>query len=119
MAPPAGTKQPATLKVRSIRRLTITIIVLALILLGSAGTMRFWQAWLFVGLQAGLWIFFFVDFLRSDPNWSSAGYKARRRILHSDGSSGCGRWLPFQDSSWLGVIFVLDGPESALEVCPS
>jgi protein-S-isoprenylcysteine O-methyltransferase Ste14 len=67
VASAAGTKHSANLKVRSIRRLTITVIVLALILLGSAGTMRFWQAWLFVGLQAGLWIFFFVDFLRSDP----------------------------------------------------
>jgi protein-S-isoprenylcysteine O-methyltransferase Ste14 len=60
-------KQPARLKVRSIRRLTITVFLLAALLFSSAGTLRFWQAWLFVGLQAGLWVFFFVDFLRNNP----------------------------------------------------
>jgi protein-S-isoprenylcysteine O-methyltransferase Ste14 len=57
-----------SLGARAVRRLATTIAVLAAILFLSAGSLRFWQAWLFIGLQAGFWTFFFVDFLKRDPH---------------------------------------------------
>jgi len=88
--------------VRSIRRLAITVIVLAAILLGSAGTIRFWQAWLFGGLQAGLWSFFFVDFLRNDP-------QLVERRLQSKEPDPAQRWF---QRLWTGITipgFILAG----------
>jgi protein-S-isoprenylcysteine O-methyltransferase Ste14 len=52
---------------RSIRRLAITVIVLGAILFLSAGSMRFWEAWFLLSLQAGFWTFFLIEFLRRDP----------------------------------------------------
>src|SRR5215469_13503332 len=57
----------ASLKARATKRLAITLAVLALLLFLSAGTFRFWQAWLFVVMQAVLWTYFFYDFLKNDP----------------------------------------------------
>lgn len=57
-----------SLKARAVRQMATTLAVLASILFLSAGSLRFWAAWLFLGLQAGLWTFFFVDFLKHDPH---------------------------------------------------
>lgn len=57
-----------SLKARAVRQMATTLVVLAAILFLSAGSLRFWEAWLFVGLQAGLWTLFFIDFLKHDPH---------------------------------------------------
>jgi protein-S-isoprenylcysteine O-methyltransferase Ste14 len=56
-----------SLKARAIRRLVITLAVIAALILGSAGSLRFWQGWLFLLLMASFWIAFFVDLLKHDP----------------------------------------------------
>ena len=58
---------------RSIRRLAITVIVLGAILFLSAGSMRFWEAWFLLSLQAGFWTFFLIEFLRVTLSCLSAG----------------------------------------------
>src|SRR5271155_233969 len=56
-----------SLKARAIRRLVITLAVIAALLFASAGSLRFWQGWVFLFLMAAFWIAFFVDLLRHDP----------------------------------------------------
>ena len=55
-----------SLKARAQRRLAITMTVLAAMLL-SAGSLRFWQGWLFLILMSGFWTFFFIDLLKHNP----------------------------------------------------
>lgn len=56
-----------SLKARAIRRMATTLVILAAMLFLSAGSLKFWQGWLFVGLQAGFWTFFVADFMKHDP----------------------------------------------------
>ena len=60
------TKQPS-LKMRALRRMCLTLFGLAAMLFLSAGSLRFWQAWIFLVLQAAFWTYFFLDFLKHDP----------------------------------------------------
>jgi len=55
------------LKTRALRRLVTTLVIFAAILFASAGSWRFWQGWLFVGLMAGFWTYFFVELLEYSP----------------------------------------------------
>jgi protein-S-isoprenylcysteine O-methyltransferase Ste14 len=54
------------IKQRSIRQLLVTLLLLAAFLLIPAGSSRFWQAWLFLGLTTALWTFFLINFLKHD-----------------------------------------------------
>jgi len=56
-----------SLKARAVRRLGITLVFYVLIVLVPAGSLRFWQAWLFLALMAGFFTFFFVNLLKHDP----------------------------------------------------
>lgn len=56
-----------SLKARAVRRLGITLAFYVLIVLVPAGSLRFWQAWLFLALMAGFFTFFFVNLLKHDP----------------------------------------------------
>lgn len=53
---------------RVARRLLISLGCLAGMLFLPAGSLRFWQGWLFVGLMGAFWTFFFAYFLRHDPH---------------------------------------------------
>jgi len=55
-----------SLKGRAQQRLTITLTVLSALLL-SAGSLRFWQGWLFLVLMSGFWTFFLIDLMKNDP----------------------------------------------------
>jgi protein-S-isoprenylcysteine O-methyltransferase Ste14 len=55
-----------SLKGRAQQRLTITLTVLSALLL-SAGSLRFWQGWLFLVLMSGFWTFFLIDLTKNDP----------------------------------------------------
>jgi protein-S-isoprenylcysteine O-methyltransferase Ste14 len=55
------------LKKRGIGRLASTILILGGLLFISAGSLRFWQGWLFLFLMVGFWTYFFVAFLNRDP----------------------------------------------------
>src|ERR1700722_2916793 len=68
----------ASLKVRALRRLVTTLAVLAFLLFASAGSWRFWQGWLFVGLMATLWSYFLTDLLRRSPQL------LERRLRHEE-----------------------------------
>jgi protein-S-isoprenylcysteine O-methyltransferase Ste14 len=57
----------ADLKRRSIRRFLMTLLILAWLLFMPARSWRFWQAWWLLGLMAGFWAFFFIYFLKHDP----------------------------------------------------
>jgi protein-S-isoprenylcysteine O-methyltransferase Ste14 len=59
--------QTANLKRRSIRRFLMTLLILGWLLFLPADSWRFWQAWLLLGLMAGFWTFFFLYFLKYDP----------------------------------------------------
>lgn len=58
---------PSTLQQRSAFRLLINLLFVAFLLLLPAGSLRFWQAWLFLGAMSVLWTFFLVDLLRHSP----------------------------------------------------
>ena len=62
-------KRVASLRQRAAKQLAITIAAVAIMIFMGAGSLsfRFWQAWLFLGLMAGFWIFFSQDFLKNDP----------------------------------------------------
>jgi protein-S-isoprenylcysteine O-methyltransferase Ste14 len=45
----------------------LTLFGLAAMLFLSAGSLRFWQASVFLVLQAAFWTYFFLDFLKNDP----------------------------------------------------
>jgi protein-S-isoprenylcysteine O-methyltransferase Ste14 len=45
----------------------LTLFGLAAMLFLSAGSLRFWQASVFLVLQAAFWTYFFRDFLKNDP----------------------------------------------------
>lgn len=53
--------------VRGVRRLVLTLMVLAALLLVPAGSLRYWQGMLYLGLMAGCWTFFFFALLKHDP----------------------------------------------------
>lgn len=63
----SATTKEVSLKSRAVKRLSITLVSLAIILLVPAGSVHFWQGWLYVALQTGFYIFFFSDFLKNDP----------------------------------------------------
>ncbi len=54
--------------VRGIRRIILTLLVLALMLFGSAGSLRFWPAWAYLILMAVFWAFFSVNLYRRSPD---------------------------------------------------
>jgi len=56
-----------SLRQRAVKQLSITIAAVGIMIFPGAGSFRFWQAWLFLGLMAGFWIFFFQHFLKNDP----------------------------------------------------
>lgn len=56
-----------SLRLRAVKQLAITIAAVASMIFLGAGSLRFWQAWLFLGLMAAFWIFFFYHLLRTDP----------------------------------------------------
>jgi protein-S-isoprenylcysteine O-methyltransferase Ste14 len=68
----------ASLKARALRRLVTTLAVLAFLLFASAGSWRFWQAWLFLGLMAGLWSYFLINLLERSPQL------LERRLRHEE-----------------------------------
>lgn len=55
------------LKLRAVRRLVITLTALALLLFLPAGSLRFWQGWVFLGVMGICWSYFFVQLLIHDP----------------------------------------------------
>lgn len=55
------------LRARGARRLVVTFAALAFLLFVPAGSLRFWQAWVFLAVMGTLWTYFFVDLLRHDP----------------------------------------------------
>ena len=56
-----------SLRARGTRQLVKTFVVLTGLLFVPAGTWRFWQGWLYIGLISGFWTYFFIDLLKSDP----------------------------------------------------
>jgi protein-S-isoprenylcysteine O-methyltransferase Ste14 len=56
-----------SLKTRAMRRLAVELLFIGGLLFASAGSWRFWQGWVFLGLQASFFIFFLLDFLERDP----------------------------------------------------
>jgi protein-S-isoprenylcysteine O-methyltransferase Ste14 len=56
-----------SLKARALRRMIRTLIILAAMLFASAGSWRFWQAWVFLSLMAAFWTYFSFTLLRRSP----------------------------------------------------
>ena len=56
-----------SLKKRGIARMGSTLVVLAGLLFLPAGSWRYWQGGLFLLLMTGFWSYFFVDFMKHDP----------------------------------------------------
>jgi len=57
----------ATLKVRAWRSLAALAVVMGLLLFGSAGTLRYWHAWVYLLLFFGLSGAITLDLMRRDP----------------------------------------------------
>lgn len=55
------------LKKRATLRFALTMAVLAGLMFIPAWSWRFWQAWIFLSVTLGLWLYFFVNLLRNDP----------------------------------------------------
>ena len=58
---------PASLKIRGVQKIATNFVVLALLLFLSARSLRFWQAWAFLGLMLISWTISFLNFLQHDP----------------------------------------------------
>jgi protein-S-isoprenylcysteine O-methyltransferase Ste14 len=52
---------------RAARDFAITFLFLSLLIFLSAGSLRYWQAWVYLGLIAGFWTIFLTNFLKHDP----------------------------------------------------
>jgi protein-S-isoprenylcysteine O-methyltransferase Ste14 len=52
---------------RSALRLLINLLFFAFLLFLPAGSLRFWHAWMLLGLMSVLWTFFLIDLLRHSP----------------------------------------------------
>jgi protein-S-isoprenylcysteine O-methyltransferase Ste14 len=91
----------ATLKVRAWRSLAALAAVMGLLLFGSAGTLRYWQAWVYLLLFFGLSGAMTLDLIRRDPalleRRMKGGPTAERRPLQ--------RWIMLGAS--LGFISLL------------
>ena len=57
----------ASLKFRAVRRFVITLAFMIALLFLPAGSVRFWQAWLLVGVMAIPSAFFFLNLLKHNP----------------------------------------------------
>jgi protein-S-isoprenylcysteine O-methyltransferase Ste14 len=57
-----------SLKLRLAMRMALVLPIVAAVLFVPAGSLRFWQAWVFVGLFVGFNAFFAWYFLRRDPD---------------------------------------------------
>jgi len=55
------------LRSRAVRQLAFTIAAFAAVIFLPAGTLRFWQGWIFLLLTAGLSVFFSFDLLKHSP----------------------------------------------------
>lgn len=67
MAAHPGAARGRSVKQRGLRQLALSLAVVGALLFLPAGSLRYWQGWLFVMLMAGFWIFFFIDLLKRDP----------------------------------------------------
>jgi len=94
-------KKQASVRVRSIRRLVLTLVILVVLLFSAAGSLRFWQGWVFIAVQAVFWTYFFVEFLKRDP-------KLLERRLESKEATREQKW--FQK---LWVLITIPGFELA------
>src|ERR1700676_2819004 len=56
-----------SVKQRGLRQLALSLAVVSVLLFLPAGSLRYWQGWLFLSLMAGFWILFFIDLLKHDP----------------------------------------------------
>lgn len=56
-----------SLKRRALRKIFTTLVALVFILVASAGSWRFWQGWLFVGLMGAHWTYFLLAILKRSP----------------------------------------------------
>jgi protein-S-isoprenylcysteine O-methyltransferase Ste14 len=54
----------ANLRTRAFRRMLTTVVILSVMLFASAGSWRFWQAWLYVGVMSAFWFYFFHRLLK-------------------------------------------------------
>lgn len=57
--------QPS-IKSRGLAKMATSLAVLAWLLFAPAGSFRFWEAWLFLGLMGMSWTLFFSSFLKRD-----------------------------------------------------
>ena len=53
---------------RGLRRIVLTLVVLAVMLFAPAGSLRFWPAWTYLALIAAFWTFFFFDLYHRSPD---------------------------------------------------
>jgi protein-S-isoprenylcysteine O-methyltransferase Ste14 len=67
-----------SVRARAMRTFISTLVVLVGILFLSAGSLRFWQAWLYVALMGGFWFYFFLDLFKNDPKL------LERRLRHDE-----------------------------------
>lgn len=56
-----------SLKARGVRRMGMTLLSVAAMLFVPAGSWRFWQGWVYLLLMMGFWSYFFLHFLKHDP----------------------------------------------------
>jgi len=100
--------KPRSLAFRGVRRMGITVLVLAFLLFVPAGTLHFWEAWVYLGLQAGFWAYFFLYFLKHDPELSE-------RRLQSKESEPQQKLAVRLFSAVLWVGFILIGLDHRLQ----
>jgi hypothetical protein len=61
-------------------RFSIGVPALGAMVFGSAGTMRFWQGWVFLALVLGTGLFSVVYFYHRDPELLTRRLRAREKI---------------------------------------
>lgn len=68
-----------SLRLRSARRMGITLIFLAVLLFVPARSLRFWQGWVFLAIQCASWIWFALVVLKHDPDLAERRLRSKER----------------------------------------
>lgn len=73
---------------RGIRQLIFSVGLFAVLILIPAWSWRYWQGWLYLGLMAGFWTYFFLDLLKNDPELVERRMKTKesatqQKLLHA------------------------------------
>jgi protein-S-isoprenylcysteine O-methyltransferase Ste14 len=91
-----------TLKFRVVSRIVVGLLCFGLVLFLPAGTLRYWEAWAFLGIWFIPGIFFLVYFLKRDPALVERRLRAREKVKEQ-------KWIMRAAYLAFSVAFLMPG----------